>query len=216
VHGLFILLSILVLAPWRAYIPMASMAALLLIVAWNMSEAKHFMRIVKEAPRNDIAVLLTCFSLTVLLDIEIAVAVGLGLAAVLFIKQSIDLTHGKFVERDAHEHPKNLPHDALIYDINGPLFFGAAQRALNELVNMRREIRVVILDMTDVNLIDMTGIVALESIVKNLQKHRIMLMVNNLNPRLILRLRHAGLRRRRGVIDFSRNIDEAIAKIQNQ
>lgn len=87
VHGLFILVSILLLAPLLSYIPMASMAALLLMVAWNMSEAKHFIRTVKIAPRDDVFVLILCFLLTVLFDMTVAVAVGMGLAAMLFIKE---------------------------------------------------------------------------------------------------------------------------------
>lgn len=81
VHGLFILAGILLLAPLLSYIPMASMAALLLVVAWNMSEAKHFVRTLKVAPRDDVLILVLCFALTVLFDMTIAVAVGMGLAA---------------------------------------------------------------------------------------------------------------------------------------
>ena len=87
IHSLFILASISFLATYLSFLPMASLSALLLMVAWNMSEIKHFINIIKVAPNNDILVLLTCFSLTVLIDMQVAVAIGMGLASILFIKK---------------------------------------------------------------------------------------------------------------------------------
>ncbi|MBF0255630.1 MAG: C4-dicarboxylic acid transporter DauA, partial [Gammaproteobacteria bacterium] len=98
VHGLFILLSILLLAPLLSHIPMASMAALLLMVAWNMSEVGHFLRTLRVAPRDDVVILLLCFLLTVLFDMTLAVALGMGLAATLFIRRSISLTQTATLE----------------------------------------------------------------------------------------------------------------------
>ncbi|MBD3830916.1 MAG: C4-dicarboxylic acid transporter DauA, partial [Arcobacter sp.] len=91
VHSLFILVAITFISTYLSYLPMASLSALLLMVAWNMSEVKHFINIIKVAPKNDVYVLLTCFILTVLIDMQIAVAVGIGLASILFIKRTIDL-----------------------------------------------------------------------------------------------------------------------------
>lgn len=211
VHALFILFAILALAPLLAWIPMASMAALLVLVAWNMSEARHFARIVRVAPRDDVVTLLICFGLTVLFNMEIAVAVGMGLAAVLFIRRSIELTGARLVERHEHAHGQHLPESVVLYDIDGPLFFGAAQKALSDLVNLRPEIRVVILDMSDVTMLDMTALVAMESIVESLKQKGVRLVINNLQPRMILKLRRAGLRRRVGVIEFARTLDESVA-----
>lgn len=211
VHALFILLAILVLAPLLAWIPMASMAALLILVAWNMSEARHFTRIVRVAPRDDVVTLLICFGLTVLFNMEIAVAVGMGLAAVLFIRRSIELTGARLVERHEHAHGQHLPESVVLYDIDGPLFFGAAQKALSDLVNLRPEIRVVILDMSDVTMLDMTALVAMESIVESLKKQGVRLVINSLQPRMILKLRRAGLHRQVGVIEFARDMDASVA-----
>jgi SulP family sulfate permease len=212
IHSLFILVSILVLAQVLAFIPMASMAALLLIVAWNMSEAKHFVRMLKIAPREDIITLVTCFSLTVLFDMVIAVGVGMGLAAMLFIRRSITLTEINIIERkqEEHAHLTGLPGSVMIYDINGPLFFGSAQKALKIITNINPEIRVVILDMSDVTMLDMTAIVAMESIVTDLKKHSLGLVINNLQPRMLLKLRRAGVRKESGVLEFSRTMDEAV------
>lgn len=211
IHALFILFTILALAPLLAWIPMASMAALLLLVAWNMSEARHFTRIVRVAPRDDVVTLLICFGLTVLFNMEIAVAVGMGLAAVLFIRRSIELTGARLVERHEHAHGQHLPESVVLYDIDGPLFFGAAQKALSDLVNLRPEIKVVILDMSDVTMLDMTALVAMESIVENLKKQGVRLVINNLQPRMIQKLHRVGLRRQAGVIEFARDMDASVA-----
>jgi SulP family sulfate permease len=211
VHALFILLSILVLAPLLAYIPVASMAALLLMVAWNMSETKHFVRIVRFAPRDDIMVLLTCFVLTVLFDMEVAVAVGMLLAAMLFIHRSIEQSGSRLLERvkNGHEH-RALPESILVYDINGALFFGSAQKALSVLTGIRKEIEIVVLDMSDVTMLDMSAMIAMESIVESCKKRGLKLVINRLDPRLILRLRRIGLRAKKGVFEYSRDMDAAI------
>lgn len=209
VHALFIVASILLLAPLISFIPMASMAGLLLMVAWNMSEAKHFIHTVKVAPRGDVTVLILCFSLTVLFDMTIAVAVGMCLAAVLFIRKSITLTQMSSVE---HDHGgSQLPENTIIYDIDGPLFFGSAQKALRTISSVSPDVRVVILDMTEVTMLDMSAIIAMESIWQDLQNKGIGLVINGLQPRMVLKLRRAGVRKRRGKVTFSRTIDEGIS-----
>ena len=211
VHGLFILGALLSLAPLLAYIPMASMAALLLMVAWNMSETKHFIRIVKVAPNNDIFVLITCFLLTVLFDMTIAVGVGMGLAAMLFIRQSISLTSTTSIENN-HEAYGPLPDAVAVYDINGPLFFGSAQKAMKSISVITPDIRVIILDMTEVTMLDMSAIVAMESITENLAKNKIGLVINNLQPRMIIKLRRANIRMKPGKVLFSETMSEALEK----
>ena len=211
IHGLFILCAILLLAPYLSYIPMSALAALLLVVAWNMSEAKAFIRTIKIARREDVITLLTCFTLTVVFDMVIAVAVGMGMAAMLFIRRSIQLTEIKRLDnQEAHPHLKDLPKEICIYDMNGPLFFGSAQKALRSITTVNPGVKVIILDMGDVPMLDMSAIIVLENIVSSLQKQRIGLVFNNLQPRLILKVRHLGARRKEGIVDFSRNIEEAI------
>ncbi len=207
VHSLFIVVSILLLAPLLSYIPMASMAALLLLVAWNMSDARHFIRTTKIAPRDDVVVLILCFSLTVLFDMTVAVAVGMGLAAMLFIRRSISLTQASMVEGDHAQY--DLPEHTVVYDINGPLFFGSAQKAVRTIAAVSPDVRVVILDMTEVTLLDMSAIVAMESIAKDLQNRDIGLVISNLHPRMIIKLRRAGFRKRSGKIDFSGSLDDS-------
>ena len=208
IHALFILISILLLAPVLSYIPMASMAALLLMVAWNMSEAKHFIRSIKIGPRDDVVVLLICFFLTVLFDMTIAVAVGMGLAAMLFIRKSITLTQSSAIGHDRKGY--QLPESIIIYDINGPLFFGTAQKALKTISSVRPEVRVVILDMAEVTMLDMSAIIAMESIWNNLQKRNIAMVITGLQPHMILKLRRAGIRKQTGKITFSRTLEDSL------
>ncbi|MGR0480419.1 MAG: C4-dicarboxylic acid transporter DauA [Candidatus Electronema sp. V4] len=211
VHSLFVLLAILLITPLLSYIPMASMAALLFIVAWNMSEVKHFIRTVRIAPRSDVAVLLICFSLTVLFDMAIAVGVGMSLAAILFIQNTISLTTTKKMEHE-HHGLGVLPAEISIYDINGPLFFGSAQKSMKNITAISPDVRVVVLEMSKVNMIDMSAIVAMESIIRNLEKSGVKLVINNLQPQMILKLRRAGLRKQVGKVDFSHTLAEGVEK----
>ncbi len=208
VHSLFILFSLVSLAPLLSYIPMASLAALLFVVAWNMSEVKHFTHILKKAPTEDIITLLTCYLLTVFIDMEIAVSVGMGLAGALFIKRSMDLTGSQILEAHNHPHLSGLPDSVIIYDIDGPLFFGSAQKALSEVTRIRNDIQVVILDLTDVTMLDMTGIVAIESIIANLKSRNILLLINGLLPRIINKLKKAGIIEDKGKIEFTSSMEE--------
>jgi len=217
VHALFILAAILSLAPLLAFIPMASMAALLMMVAWNMAEAKHFIRIVRVAPREDVLTLLTCFSLTVMFDMVIAVAVGMGLAAMLFIRRSIALTGVNIVERREHDHAHlgEIPDDVIVYDINGPLFFGSAQKALSNLASVSSTVRTVILDMKDVTMLDMTAIVALESILADLSKRSITVIICNLEARMKTKLARVGLVEKEHVMMYCTNVELAVENARN-
>lgn len=205
VHSLFILSSILFIAQYISYLPMAGLSALLIMVAWNMSEIKHFLNILKTAPKDDIYVLLTCFSLTVLIDMQVAVAVGIALASVLFIKRTIDLYSIELSSSSLEEH-RDLPKNILIYDINGPMFFGAAQKALKTLLNINDEKNIVILDMKNVSMIDMTAIVALKSIVESFEAKDKKLIFSGLNQRVLKKLERAQIEY---VTTFS-NINDSI------
>lgn len=190
IHSLFILASISFLATYLSFLPMASLSALLLMVAWNMSEIKHFKNIIKVAPGNDVLVLLTCFILTVLIDMQVAVAIGMGLASILFIKKTIDLHSIELAPKGNHLHP-DIPENISIYDINGPMFFGAAQNALKTLLNVNENTNIVILNMKNVPMIDMTGIITLESIVENFKSKNKKLVFCGLSERILKKLEKA-------------------------
>ena len=191
IHSLFILASISFLATYLSFLPMASLSALLLMVAWNMSEIKHFKNIIKVAPGNDILVLLTCFFLTVLIDMQVAVAIGMGLASILFIKKTIDLHSIELINNETNSTHPDIPDNISIYDINGPMFFGAAQNALKTLLAINENTNIVILNMKNVPMIDMTGIITLEYIVENFENKNKKLVFCGLNERILKKLEKA-------------------------
>ena len=169
VHSLTVLLCMVVLAPFVSYIPMASLAALLLLVAWNMSEVRHALHVVRIAPKSDAAVLITCFLLTVWFDMVVAVSVGILLAALLFMRRMGSLVSGRAVLESSGELEMGpLPQHVVLYEIAGPLFFGAAQNAMGALASISNDVRVLVLDLGRVPTIDATGLVALESAIEQL------------------------------------------------
>jgi len=168
VHSLVVLSAVLALAPLVAYVPMAALAGLLLVVAWNMSEVRHFLNIVRIAPKGDVFVLLLCYVLTVLFDMVIAVSVGVVLAALLFMRRTAELTHSRLIEGNRSETEHELPPGVALYEIAGPLFFGAAQNAMGALGSIGADVRVVVLALGGVPSIDATGFVALESAIQRL------------------------------------------------
>lgn len=190
VHGLFVLAAMVYLAPWLSLIPMAAMAAVLIMVAWNMSEAPHGLHIVRKAPRSDAAVFLTCFALTVLLDMQIAVAAGIALASILFIRRMSELTNTELLgnRHPGHEEAAHVPGVA-VYDVDGPLFFGAAHKALKVLLGVDRSIHTVVLDMRDVSLLDTTAMMNLDSIANSLAHRHTTLYLTHVTPRLVEKMR---------------------------
>lgn len=170
VHALVVLLFMLFLARLVAYVPMSSLAALLMLVAWNMSEARHAVHIVRIAPKSDVAVLLTCYVLTVVFDMVVAVSVGVMLAALLFMRRMSELTQSRTALVSEEMHNARLPDSILLYEIAGAMFFGAAQVAMDQLDRVDAKVKVVIFDLGRVPTIDATGIVALESAVTRLRR----------------------------------------------
>lgn len=210
IHSIFILLAILLFAPYLSYLPMASLSALLLIVAWNMSEINHFINIIKVAPKYDVYVLLTCFILTVLLDMQIAVGVGMGLASVLFIKRTIELYSIKLVNEESISANIDIPDDVSIYSINGPMFFGAAQNALKILLDTKEEIKTVVVSLEHVSMMDMTALVAFKSIVENFNKNNKVLIITNVNNRILKKLNKIGINFNTKNLIIKQNIDVAL------
>lgn len=194
IHAIFIFLAIILLAPFLSYLPMASLSALLLIVAWNMSEVKHFINIIKVAPNHDVYVLLTCFILTVLLDMQIAVGVGMGLASILFIKRTIDLYSINLVNNKHSLTHLNIPENVAIYDINGPMFFGAAQRALKTLLDIKSDIDTVIINLENVSMMDMTALVAFKSIIDNFKRNNKNLIIVGASDRISKKFEKMGIK----------------------
>lgn len=209
IHALVVLLTLVALAGLLGQVPMAALAALLLVTAWNMSEVRHFMHTLRSAPAGDVAILLVCFALTVLFDMVLAVGVGIGLAAALFIRRMALLSTSERVDPQRDSFAAQLPAEVALYDVNGALFFGAAERALSSLWLVDRRLRLVILDMRDVPSIDATAMHALQSVVDDLQRHGVGLIMVGLPSRIIAKMRRAGIRREAGRLSHCRTLEQA-------
>ena len=192
-HALVILLSVVLLADLFAYLPMASLAAMLLIVAWNMSEVPHVLHMLRIGPRQDIGVLLTCLVLTVLFDMVLAVGVGLLLASALFIKRMADLSQGASVSKKLHPALSELPDSVALYRIHGPLFFAAADKALNAMSRYDDSIDCLAIDMQSVPSMDMSALVLLEKALNDLDRRQIRVYLIGVNAAVRLKLKRAGV-----------------------
>jgi SulP family sulfate permease len=193
IHAATLLLVMLLLAPLASAIPLATLAAVLIMVAWNMSEIDHF-RYLFRAPRSDIAVLLTTFGLTVFVDLTVAVGVGMVLAAMLFIKRMAavsnisaitqEITNG-IEDEDAFD-PNSLarrevPPSVEVYEINGPFFVGVADRLQDTLRGLTKPPAVFILRMRKVTVIDATGLHALREFHKKCRNQGTMLVLSGVH-----------------------------------
>jgi len=161
IHSLLVILALLVLAPWLSWLPLAAMAALLLMVAWNMSEAHKVVDLLRRAPKDDILVMLTCMSLTVLFDMVIAITAGIVMASLLFMRRIAKLTR-------LTEVPVETPDNMLVMRINGPLFFAAAERIFSELQSRSSGKKVIVLLWDRVAVLDAGGVNALRNFIDNL------------------------------------------------
>ncbi len=185
VHSVVVLAAVLVLAPLVGYIPMAALAALLLLVAWNMSEAHQFVNTLRIAPKSDVTVLLICFGLTVAFDMVIAIAIGVMLAAILFMRRMAELTGARVsVFESGESDGQALPTGVALYEIQGPLFFGAAKNAMGAITTITEEHpRVLIIHLGLVPTIDATGLVALDAAIGTVMRAKIAVVLAGPLPR---------------------------------
>jgi SulP family sulfate permease len=211
VHAAFVLTAVLVLAPVLAYLPMASLAALLLLVAYNMSEIKHFIHVIRVAPKSDVFVQITCFSLTVAFDMVVSVTAGVLLAALLFMRRMAEISGSKLVSEGHPALRDPLPPGVVLYDIAGPLFFGAAQAAMSALDHIGKGTRVVILDLEDVPAMDATGLVNLESALARLQRDRAYVILVGVQPQPAKVLQKAGIEEDAERLALRPTVEDAVA-----
>jgi SulP family sulfate permease len=211
-HAIFVLACTIVLAPLVAYLPMAALAGLLIIVARNMSEARHFTRLLRIAARSDVIVMVTCFTLTVVFDMVIAVTVGVVLAALLFMRRMAVST------TVALESPRELglgvelPPGVRLYEVAGPMFFGAAKSAMEVIATVGSGTdHTFVLNMEHVPTIDATGLVALESVLDRLFRSRIKVIFAGLTTEVADLLDRAGIKRDPGRLAYAPDVETAIS-----
>lgn len=186
-HAVWLFIFMLLLAPLIIKVPLAALAAILMVVAWNMSEIKHI-REIMHAPRTDRIVLIVTFLLTVLVDLNFAIQAGIALASILFIDQMMKATHIRAVESEENDpdsiQHKIIPQDVEVYEIQGPLFFGVAEKLIDTLALFEKPSKVFILRMRYVPLIDAAGLHALEVLHQRLHEKNTSLILSGVNAQV--------------------------------
>ena len=216
VHAVVLLLVLLFLMPYAGLIPMPTIAAILFMVAYNMSEWKKFVRIVKTAPKSDIFILVVTFVLTVVFDLVVAIAVGMVLAAILFMKRMSDETSVNgwtYIDPDTDADSVDLkvvPKDVRVYEISGPLFFGAADKI--PAIMLKEYTRCLILRMRAVPSLDSTAMGALELLREKCDKQGVRLILSHVNDQPLQAMRKSGFYDKVGAENFCAHIDDALQR----
>ncbi len=198
-HALTLIAVVLLLAPFAVHIPLAALAAILFVVAWNMSEAKHFLKMVRRAPRADVAILLVTFVLTVFVDLVAAVNIGVILATLHFMRRmassvEVQQQSPQDIRREfGHAGVDELPPGVLVYAVEGPFFFGAVENFERALASTHTDPRVLIIRLRWVPFIDITGLQTLEEVIDDLHRRRVRVMLTGANERVRGKLEKAGI-----------------------
>lgn len=211
VHSLVVLLGLVALTDLLGYMPMPAMAALLLVVAWRMSEVPKVVHLLKTAPRSDIAVFLTCFSLTVMFDMVTAIGTGMVLAALLFMKEIADMTRVTDITGSKRFVPEGAPEDWRVVKISGPLFFAAADKVFGEIAAQHLGKRGTILYLDGVPLLDAGGLSALERLMHKCAQEGSYLMLADLQFQPLKTLARAGIEPRAGEFAVYSTLVDALA-----
>ena len=216
IHSLTLILILLVLAPLAVNIPLASLAAILFVVAWNMSEAKHFIKIVKRAPRADVVILLITFGLTVFADLVVAVNIGVIIATLHFLSRMASTVEVKRSEKKALAEElselgiEDLPSNILVFTIEGPFFFAAVENFERVLIGTNSYPETLIIGFKWVPFIDVTGLQTLEEVIVDLQAHNVKVMFSGANARVTKKLHKAGIFDILGIENHFTNLGSAI------
>lgn len=198
-HVATLVLVLLFLAPLAANIPLAALAAILFVVAYNMSELKHFARMVKRAPRADVAILLITFLLTVFADLVVAVNIGVILAMLQFMRRmasSVEmqqLSEQDLASELAVEGRVNLPAGVMVYSLEGPFFFGAVENFERALAQTHTDPHTLLIRLLRVPFMDITGLQSLEEAIEQMKKRGVAIMLCEANDRVKLKLARADI-----------------------
>lgn len=218
IHAVVLVLILIILMPYAAMIPMPTIAAILFMVAYNMCQWRTFAELVKTAPKSDIAVLILTFLLTIVFDLVIAIEIGLLVAVLLFIKRMSDVTEvhsWKYAEDEEEAEREKLrklsPH-INVYEISGPLFFGAAD--VIGRIAVKDHAKCLILRMRSVPALDSTALNAMTDLYKSCEKRGITLILSHVNQQPMKVMEKAGFVQKVGKENFCKNIDSAIKRAE--
>ncbi len=216
-HTVWLFIFMILFAPLIAKIPLAALAAILLVVAWNMSEIKHVREIMK-APRTDRIVLIVTFVLTVLVDLNFAIQAGIALASILFIDQMMKATQIRAVQNEEDDpdsiHNKAIPEGVDVFEIQGPLFFGVAEKLVDTMMLFESPPKAFILRMRYVPIIDAAGLRALEILHDRLKAHDTILILSGVKSQVRHFITKAQIDKIIGDEYIVDHIDKAIVKAQ--
>lgn len=219
VHAITLVGIILFLAPLAVHIPLAALAAILFVVAWNMSEAKHFLKMLRQAPLADSVVLLVTFGLTVFVDLVVAVNIGVILATLHFLRRmaaAVEVqpqTQQQLASEVEHRGLK-IPPGVLAFVVEGPFFFGAMENFERALAVTNTTPKVLILRLRWVPFIDATGIERLEDVIRDLQRRGVRVMFTGANVRVAAKLQRGGLIHMVGKENMCADLEEALQKLE--
>ena len=221
IHALTLLLIMIFLGKWAKLIPMATLAAILVVVAYNMSEYKVFYHLLKS-PKSDVAVLLTTFFLTVILDLTIAIEVGMILAGFLFMRRmaevsNLEIIKNEFSDSENINDPmaiqnKVVPEGVEIYEINGPFFFGAANKFREVMNEIENPPKIRIIRMRNVPAVDATGLKMLREIYRDSKDLDIIVILSGVNAQPRIAIKQFGLLDEIGEMNVFDNIDDALKR----
>lgn len=214
VHAIVLLLVLVVLMPYAAWIPMPVIAAILFMVAYNMCEWKQFVKICKTAPKSDILALVVTFVLTVVFDLVVAIAVGMIIAVVLFMKRMADVASIRTWTKGGENAPdserlKEIPDNTTVIEFEGPMFFASSEKFNS--ITFEDGVKVVILRMRNVPALDSTAMRALNEIYSTCKKSDLTLVLSHTNEQPLSVMKKAGFYDKVGAENFLPNIDEALS-----
>lgn len=226
VHAIVLLITLLLLMPYAALIPMPCIAAILFMVAYNMSEWREFVDVIKESPKSDIMVLVATFTLTVVFDLVIAIGFGLVLASVLFMRRMADVTdvYGwKYIEEEDENYDEDtdagnislryVPKDVLVFEITGPMFFGAADKINNVIFDKTK--KAIILRMRSVPAMDTTSLNKLRELYAKCKKYNVVLIFSHVNDQPLQFMEKSGFIDDIGRENVCPSIDTALERAES-
>ncbi|MFC7301616.1 SulP family inorganic anion transporter [Cognatiluteimonas weifangensis] len=220
VHCILLIGVLVFLAPYAGQVPLAALAAILWVVAWNMSEARRFLRLVRQAPRADVAILLITFFLTILTDLVVAVNIGVILAMFQFMRRmaaSVEVVehgHASVREELAAAGLEELPHDVAVYSIEGPFFFGSVDSLERALSWSRGKPAWLVLRLERVPFVDATGLKRLESTISALRQRGVQVLLSGASLRVLRKLVRAQVVSREEPASYFKDLATALAHIQ--
>lgn len=220
VHAVVLLLVLLFFMPYAGLIPMPTIAAILFMVAYNMSEWKKFVSICKTAPKSDILVLVITFFLTVIFDLVIAIEVGMVLAAMLFLKRMSDESAVKgwsYIEEGKDNESIELmevPKHVRVYEISGPMFFGAADKLLD--ISFKDYTKVLVLRMRAVPSLDATALNSLQNLYEKCEDKNVKIIFSHVNEQPLKVMKKSGFYKKVGAENFCGHIDDALERAKAQ